>query len=140
SSWLTVNGTSSPRSITGVDTDTLSHVWKYSSRLWFVGEDMSAWYLPALAVGGAATEFPLQGVFSKGGALLFGAAFSYDAGDGLDDYCVFFTTEGEFALYQGDPADTMTKVGVYEIGRPLHKNAHFRAGGDVGVLTDDGIA
>lgn len=140
SSWLTVNGTSTPRSITGVDTSTLSHVWKYSSRLWFIGSGMSAWYLDALSVGGAATEFPLQGVFDLGGALLFGSAFSYDAGDGLDDYCAFVTTEGEVALYQGDPSSTMSKVGVYRMGLPLHKNAHFRAGGDVGVLTDDGIS
>lgn len=140
SSWLTVNTTSTPRSITGVDSDTFSHLWKYSSRLWFIGSGMSAWYLPSLSVGGAATEFPLDGVFSKGGALLFGSAWSHDAGDGLDDYCAFVTTEGEVALYTGDPASTMSLVGVYRIGRPLHKNAHFRAGGDVGVLTDDGIA
>jgi len=133
------SGIGSGRTITGVDTSTLSHVWRYSSRLWFVGANFSAWYLGALSIGGAATEFPLNGVFSLGGELLFGAAFSYDAGDGLDDYCIFGTTEGEFALYSGDPGSTMTKVGVYRIGRPLHKNAHFRAGGDVGVLTDDGI-
>jgi len=30
-------------------------------------------------------------------------------------------------------------VGVYEIGRPLNKHGHFRAGGDLAVLTEDGI-
>lgn len=139
SAWRAVNTGTTP-AITGVNTSDLSHVWKYSSRLWFIGEGMSAWYLPALNVAGAATEFVLQGVFSRGGSLLFGATFSYDAGDGLDDYCIFVTTEGEFAMYAGDPASTMTKVGVYSIGRPLHKNAHFPAGGDIGVLTDDGVA
>lgn len=129
----------STRSISGVATDALSHVWRYSSRLWFIGSGFSAWYLPALAIGGTATEFPLQGVFSLGGSLLFGCSYSMDAGQGLDDYCVFVTTEGEIAIYKGDPASTMEKVGVYRIGRPLHKNAHFRAGGDVGILTDDGI-
>lgn len=129
----------STRSISGVATDTLSHVWRYSSRLWFVGNGFSAWYLDALEIGGTATEFPLQGVFSLGGELLFGFSYSMDAGAGLDDYCGFMSTEGEFALYKGDPASTFEKVGVYRIGRPLHKNASFRAGGDVGVLTDDGI-
>lgn len=139
-SWLTVNGSSTPRSITGVNTDDLSHTWRYSSRLWFIGEGFEAWYLDALAVGGPATLFPLNGVFALGGSLLFGTSWSHDAGDGLDDYCAFVTTEGEVAIYQGDPGSTMSKVGVYRTGRPLHKNAHFRAGGDVGVLTDDGIA
>lgn len=133
------SGIGSGRSISGVDTSTLSHVWSYSSRLWFVGAGFSAWYLSSLSIGGTATEFPLQGVFSRGGELMFGATFSYDAGQGLDDYCVFVTTEGEFALYKGDPSFAMTKVGVYNIGRPLHKNASFRAGGDVGILTDDGV-
>lgn len=134
------SGTDPGRAITGVDTDTLIHVWRYSSRLWFIGEGMSAWYLGSLAVSGTATEFPLQGVFELGGSLMFGTSWSHDAGDGMDDYCAFVTTEGEVAIYQGDPSSTMSKVGVYRIGRPLHKNAHFRAGGDVGVLTDDGIA
>lgn len=133
------SGIGSGRSITGVDTSTLSHVWRYSSRLWFVGTGSSAWYLDALSIGGVATEFPLNGVFSLGGELMFGASYSMDAGAGLDDYCVFVSTEGEFALYKGDPASTFEKVGVYRIGRPLHKDAYFRAGGDVGVLTDDGI-
>jgi hypothetical protein len=139
SSWLAVTDVSLPRSITGVDTRTLSHVWRYSSRLWFVGDGFSAWYLAALSVGGEATEFPLNGIFSLGGSLLFGASFSFDAGQGLDDYTAFVTTEGEVAIFKGDPASDFTKVGVYTIGRPLHKNAYFRAGGDVGILTDDGV-
>ena len=138
-SWDAINAGSSPIAITGIDTDTLSHVWKYSSRLWFVGAGMSAWYLGTGTVGGSATEFPLGAVFSLGGSLLFGCSWSSDTGEGLDDYCVFVTTEGEVAVYQGDPSSTFAKVGVYRIGKPIHKNAHFRAGGDVAVITDDAI-
>lgn len=134
SAWSTITST-----ITGVDTDDLSQVWKYSSRLWFVGDGMSAWYLSTNAIDGAATEFPLGGIFSLGGSLLFGCSWSSDAGDGLDDYCVFITTEGEAAVYQGDPASTFSKVGVYKIGKPIHKNGWFRAGGDIAVITDDAI-
>lgn len=133
------SGIGSGRSISGVDTSTLSHVWRYSSRLWFIGAGFSAWYLDALAIGGTATEFSLNGVFSLGGSLLFGTSFSMDAGLGPDDYCAFISTQGEVALYNGDPASTMSKVGVFRIGKPLHKNAWFLAGGDIGVLTDDGI-
>ena len=134
------SGIGSARSITGVNTSALSHVWRYSSRLWFVeAATFSAWYLDALAIGGTATEFPLQGVFSLGGELLFGTSFSMDAGLGPDDYCAFVSTKGEVALYNGDPASTMSKVGVFRVGYPLHKNANFLAGGDIGILTDDGI-
>ncbi len=138
SAWRTVTAVSSP-AITGVTTASLSHTWKYGNRLWFIGPGMSAWYLGTLAVTGAATELPLGGVFSLGGDLMFGASWSADAGDGLDDYCIFATTKGEVAVYQGDPASTFSKVGVYRIGKPLHKNAHFRVGGDIMVLTDEGI-
>lgn len=140
--WTAINAGSSP-AITGVLTSSLSHVWKFASRLFFVEKDtMSAWYLGTNAISGAATELPLGGVFQSGGSLLFGFSWSYDAGDGLDDYCCFATTEGEVAVYQGtDPSssNTWSKVGVYRIGRPLGKNGWFKAGGDVAILTDDGI-
>ena len=129
--------------ITGVATTGLSAVWKFKSRLFFVqGGSMSAWYLGVNSISGAATELPLGAIFSEGGSLLFGASVSYDAGNGPDDFCVFVTTNGEMAVYQGsDPssASTWAIVGTYRIGRPIHKNAWFKAGGDVGILTDDAV-
>lgn len=137
------NGSFANMTFTGVDTGDLSHVWAFKNRLFFVElGTLSAWYLPTLAVAGTATELPLGSVFKLGGALLFGTSWSQDAGDGLDDYCLFVTTKGEIAVYQGtDPSDATkwSLVGVYKIGDPLHKNAWFRAGGDVAILTKDGI-
>jgi hypothetical protein len=129
--------------ITGVSSDDLSFVWAHKRRLWFVEKNtLSAWYLPVNSIAGAATEFPLDGIFRLGGALLFGGTWSQDSGDGLDDYAVFVTTEGEIAVYQGtDPstAADWSLVGVYVIGKPLNKNAWFRGGGDFVILTEDGI-
>lgn len=126
--------------ITNVDTDRLSQVWSYAERLFFVEKDTKkAWYLPADSIGGAATSFSLAGVFKQGGSLLFGATWSLDAGDGLDDKCVFVSTEGEVAVYEGiDPA-SWSKVGVYQIGTPLGLKAHMRAGGDLLIATDVGL-
>lgn len=142
SAWAAITTVSAPISITNVATTTLSQTWKFKSRLFFVqGGTMSAWYLPTLSVGGAALELPLGSIFSKGGSLLFGFTFSMDAGLGPDDYCGFCTDQGEVAVYQGtDPNDALAwaLAGVYTIGRPLGKNAHFKAGGDIGILTDDG--
>lgn len=133
--------TTSP-SITGPSGD-LSHVWVFKQRLFFVEKGtMSAWYLSVDAIGGAATELPLGGVFRLGGSLLFGATWSLDSGTGLQDTCVFVTTEGEVAVYEGtNPGDANAWAlsGVYRIGRPLSKRAAIKAGGDLAVATDAGL-
>lgn len=128
-------------SITGVTSSALSFVWSHKRRLWFVEDGtLSAWYLPVNSISGAAAEFPLDGVFKLGGALLFGGTWSVDAGDGLDDMMLFVTTEGEVAVYQGtDPGTDYALSGVYRIGQPLNKHGWFRAGGDLCILTKDGI-
>lgn len=129
--------------ITGVATSDLNHVWVYKNRMFFVEKDsLDAWYLPVDAVSGAATKFPLGGVFTRGGSLLFGASWSLGEGaaGGLSSQCVFVTTEGEVAVYQGsDPNSNFTLVGVYRIGKPLGKTAYIRAGGDLVIATDIGF-
>lgn len=139
--WTAINGSSTP-SVSGVATSALSHVWMHGSRLWFVqGGTMKAWYLPVDQIGGALTEFNMGAVFKRGGALLFGAAWSSDSGDGMDDRCVFVTTEGEVAVYQGtDPndAETWAKVGVYDVSEPISTQT-VSLGGDLLLMTADGI-
>lgn len=137
------SGAGSAITITGVTTSDLSQVWSHKTRLFFVKKNsMSAYYLPSAAIGGAASEIPLGAVFRRGGTLLFGASWSLDSGSGLDDVCVFVTTNGEIAVYEGnDPASASdwSLAGVYEISRPLNKHSFFKAGGDLAILTEDGI-
>jgi hypothetical protein len=129
--------------VTGVDTDDLSHVWKFKARLFYIERGTTdAWYGSTDAVAGALTKFPLGGVFPSGGSLISGASWSVDSGSGMEDLCAFFTDKGEVAVYSGtDPssAQTWALVGVYRIGVLLHKNAMVRSGGDLLVATDDGI-
>lgn len=129
--------------ITGVTASTLSNVWSYKNRLFFIQlNSLDAWYLPVDSIGGAAVKFPMGGVFTRGGSLLFGASWSLDTGAGLSEQCVFVSTEGEVAVYQGaDPstAATWQKVGVYKLGRPRGPKAFIRAGGDLVVATDIGF-
>jgi hypothetical protein len=129
--------------ITVATPETLSNVWSYKNRLFFVQKDtLDAWYLPVDSIGGAAVKFPLGAVFALGGSLLFGASWSLDSGAGLSEQCAFFTTEGEVAVYQGanpSDADDWKKVGVYRIGKPRGPKAWFRAGGDIVVATDIGL-
>lgn len=131
---------------TGIPTSSLSYVWVYKQRLWFVEKNsLNAWYLPVDQISGAAVKFPLGGVFGRGGSLLFGQSWSLDSGaeGGLSEQNVFVSTEGEVAVYQGiDPAATdgsWSKVGVYRIGRPLGPNSWIRGGGDLIISTDIGF-
>ena len=142
----TANGASASGSaiaITGVATTALSQVWNFKERLFFVEKDtLSVWYLPTASIGGAATEINLGAVFKRGGSLLFGATWSLDSGAGLDDVCLFVTDQGEVAVYEGtDPssATTWALAGVYDIAKPFDKHAYFKAGGDLAILTYDGI-
>lgn len=129
--------------ITGVAPADLHSVWQHKARLWFAEDGLNwAWYLPLFSIAGAASAFPLHGIFKQGGTLLFGASISADTGAGPDDMMCFVSSLGEVAIYQGtDPsiAATWGLVGIYQIGRPLHKNAHFKVGGDVLVATEEGI-
>lgn len=131
--------------VIGVDTSDLSFAWAYKNRLFFIEKDsMNVWYQDVDALGGTVTRFPMGGVFPRGGSLLFGASWSLDtSGDGgLSAQCVFVSTEGEVAVYQGDNpslAASWGLVGVYRIGKPLGPNAWFRAGGDIVVATDIGL-
>jgi hypothetical protein len=130
--------------ITGVDPTTLSYVWSFKRRTWFIQKDsLNAWYLAADAIGGAAVQFPLAGIFTRGGSLVFGSGWSLESsGGGLSEQQIFVTSEGEIAVYQGDDpsvAASWSLVGVYRTGKPLGSKAHIRAGGDVLIATDIGL-
>lgn len=139
------SGTSSASTITvtGVATGDLAQVWMNKERLFFVQRDtLKAWYLPVESIGGTATEINFSSIFRKGGSLMFGANWSLDSGDGMDDKCVFVTDQGEVAVYSGtDPssASTWGLEGIYQIGAPLNKHAHFSLGGELMIVTKDGI-
>lgn len=128
------------------DTTTMSQLsqgWLFKNREFFVkAGTMDAYYLPAGAIQGAAKPFPLGGTMKNGGSLLMGFNWSIESGSGPNEFCVFVTTEGEVAIYQGsdpDSADAFTVQGVYQIGKPLGKNAFIKVGGDVLVATVSGL-
>lgn len=137
------NAAASSFTVSNVATSDLSYIFAHQNRLFVIEKNsLIAWYLPAGQVGGAASSLNLSGVFQRGGSILFGATWSLDSGDGLDDKCVFVTTQGEVAIYSGtDPsnASTWRLEGRYDIGRPLGRNGHIRVGGDLLIATDDGI-
>lgn len=135
-----------PDFLTGTPLDEgkgLTYVWKYRNRLFFIqGGSMTAWFLPLNAVGGQLKPIPLSGAAKRGGSLLFGASWSASAGDGLSEKCVFGTDQGELLVFVGTDPETAAnwrQEGRYDISKPLGKNGHQQLGGDVLVVTVDGV-
>lgn len=130
---------------TPLTTADLSYVWSYKNRLWFIQkQSMTAWYLPVDQIGGELARFDLGSELPRGGSLQFGQNWSLSGGDqgGLSEQCVFASTEGEVAVYQGsNPADAADwrKVGLYRIGNPLGTKGLIRAGGDLVIATNIGF-
>lgn len=129
--------------ITGIDSNKLAHVNLFKTRLFFIERDsLNAWYLPAASVGGTASKLDFGPVFRKGGHLVSMATWSIDGGNGIDDYAVWITSLGEVVVYQGsDPsaADSWALVGLYQLGAPMGRKCFIKLGGDVGVLSKDGL-
>lgn len=140
--WTAINASSSP-AITGIATDVLTHVNAYRNRLYYVeGNSLNVWYLPVDSIGGAASVLSLAGIFTKGGSIEFTATWSSESGaSAMQAYLVIMSTEGEAAVYTGSfPGGTdWALVNVYDISKPLGKNAWFRAGGDIIVATEMGL-
>lgn len=140
--WAFIDGVSTP-AITGIATTSLSFVSQFKRRLWFIEKNsMSAWYMPVNSLGGAAVEFPLGQIFQKGGKLVALHTWTVDGGSGVDDLFIALTSEGEIAVYQGtDPASasTFALVGVYAVGKPLGDRCLVKFGGDVLILSEDGV-
>lgn len=150
---ICVNGVDSARiydgstwaalSISGVSAAALSNVTVWKRRVWFVERNsMKAWYLDADAISGAATSFSFSALFKRGGNLVALLNWTIDGGAGPDDYLVAVTSEGEIAVYRGtDPtsAATFELVGVYTVGRPVGLRFHAKLGGDLILLTTEGL-
>ncbi len=142
STWTPIDGSSSP-AITGVTTTDLHGPTLFKNRMWFIQKDtLKAWYLPTASVGGAANVLDLSSVARNGGRLIAMATWTIDAGYGVDDNLVFITDQGEIIVYRGtDPssASTWALIGVWQVGSPISRRCVTKYGGDLLVLTLDGL-
>ena len=140
--WAAITGIS-PIAITGVTTTTLSNVALFKSRVWFLQKQtLKAWYLPTSTVGGAANVLDLSAIARLGGYLVAVAAWTIDAGYGVDDNLVFITSKGEVIVYRGtDPASSATwaLAGVWSLGPPIGARCLMKFGGDLAILTLNGL-
>lgn len=130
-------------SITGVTSSTLGYVFVFKSRLFFLKKNTTeAWYLAVDSISGAASVLRVGANFRLGGSIIAGGAFTHDGGFGPEDFCAFVSSEGEVVIYAGtDPsvAANWTLQGTYLIGRPIGNRCLQKIGGDLAVLTQDGM-
>jgi hypothetical protein len=129
--------------VTGINSDKFATVNLFKERLYFVEEDsLSFWYLPVDSINGAVSEFPLGGIFKRGGYLQAMGTWTIDAGYGVDDLAAFITSNGEVAVYKGsDPSDPndWALVGLWNVGQTFTRKCVFKFGGDMLLLTEDGL-
>lgn len=126
--------------ITGLTGNKLSYVWSFKNRIYGVERGtLNAWYLPLDSIGGAATKFALTSIFRFGGSLLCGISWAISSNSGLYEVCAFVTSEGEVAIYDGADPTTWGLKGLYKISKPLGQRCLLKAGGDLAIMTEDGI-
>jgi len=139
----TVVGTYSVLGITGVNSNTFVNVNMCQNRLFFVQKDsMTFWYLNVESIAGAALDFPLGAIARSGGFLQAMGTWTLDAGYGVDDLSAFVTSMGEVIVYKGtNPSDptNWSEVGVWQLGQTFSRRCFFKFGGDLLLLTQDGL-
>ena len=112
----------------------------FKNRLYFVGGDWSVYYSGVQSTSGSLTAFEVGSYFKKGGRILTIENWTQDAGQGLDDLFVIFSTEGEVMVYKGtspEASDWQT-LGVFQIPRPVGKWCCENVGADIIVITEQG--
>jgi hypothetical protein len=129
--------------ITGVNSNTFVHVNLFKNFLFFVQENsMEVWYLPVGQVAGLATKLDFGGIARMGGFIQAMGTWTIDAGQGADDYAVWVTNNGEAIVYNGtnpDAAETWALKGVWQLGQTYNRRCFLKWGGDLLLLTQDGL-
>ena len=126
--------------ITTTTNAVFSNVSIFKNRAYFVEKNsLNVWYLGVLAIGGAATLFPMQGIFRLGGTIVATATWAIDSTSGIYESFIVLTSEGEVAMYNGADPSSWTLAGLYKVSRPLGERCLMKAGGDLAIMTEDGI-
>jgi hypothetical protein len=137
------DGDGAPYDITGVDSATCSNIVIFKNRIWLVQTGtLKAWYLPANSIGGAAVALDMTSVFQYGGYIMAGMTWTLDAGYGVDDYLVFITSNGEALVWRLTDPTTPTgisQIGLYKVGAPIGRRCYTKFGGDLLIITQDGV-
>lgn len=123
-------------------------VCSFKRRIWLARANSDVlYYLDVLAIGGTAESktlysLPLGALWNRGGSIIKIMNLTLDSGDGADDYLCIFSTEGQVAVYKGNNPNNDNDwglVGIYDIPRPLGTNCFIKYGGDIILMTENGL-
>lgn len=109
------------------------------------GNDLVAHYLPVGYIQGELKQFDIgssAGTPKKGGSIIGGFNISRDAGESLNAYIGFITSNGEAIVYTGNDLDDPTNIafnGIYQTGIPLGKTPFINWSGDLIIMTNKGF-
>lgn len=137
------DGDGAPYDITNVNSANCSNIVLFKNRVWLIqANTLKAWYLPINAIGGAATVLDMSSLVMSGGHLVAAGTWTLDAGYGVDDYLVFATSNGEVLVWRlTDPTTPsgIALIGVWELGSPIGRRCMMKYGGDLLIITQDGV-
>ncbi|MBP2564525.1 hypothetical protein J2766_001084 [Agrobacterium tumefaciens] len=114
----------------------------FKARVYALRRDtMEVWYGGVGAITGAMTKFDLAFVAGQfGGTVAAIGSLTHDGGAGVDDYLCIMMSTGDTLVYQGsDPADDFALIGVFSLGSPIGRRPMCKLGGELVVLTRDGV-
>ena len=129
--------------ISGVDPKTIVAPVLFKNRIWLCPvSTLTPYYLATSAIQGAASAFPVQSVAQLGGYVQAIGTWTGDGGYGMDDMLVIATNKGELLVYNGlDPATAFSwqLTGVWQLGAPIGRRSMFKFGGDLLIISQDGL-
>jgi hypothetical protein len=98
--------------------------------------------LPVNSIAGAAVALDMTSLVQRGGYLMAGMTWTLDAGYGVDDYLAFITSNGEMVVWRLTDPTTPTgisMIGLWQIGAPIGRRCWTKFGGDLLIITQDGV-
>jgi len=129
--------------ITGFTASQAIHINVFKNRIWLVEENaLRAWYLPTGAIQGTANPVDISAFTTMGGYLMAMGTWTLDAGQGVDDYAVFITSEGQVVVFEGsDPSSSASwnMKGIWNIGAPIGRRCFLKYMGDLLLICNDGV-
>lgn len=128
--------------ITGLTGNPLNYLFVYQSNVWGLqAGSLNSWYLPGSAIGGPITIYPMAPIFKLGGSLVAGATWAIQTTNGIQNAIVFFTDQGEAAIFVGSTPSlpNWNLQGVYKVAAPVGQNCVLISGGDIAVMSQAGI-
>lgn len=129
--------------VTGTDTSQFKDVQVYARRLWYTQKNsFVVWYGAVNSIFGALSSIDLSSLFTLGGSLQGMVTWSVTSELSSIQYAAFVSSEGEVLLYSGTNPDSATGfnlVGQFRIGKPVGQRFYAQVGGDVILITQDGL-